>query len=125
MPDYTPIYTGGSKPREFTSAGTITGGQVVVISAANTVVAGSAASNVVAGVAAFDATATSGKVTVWPLPGVTHEVTASAAVAVGDMLAASSAGKVAPIGAGTFGQLIGVAVTAAAGDGSKLEMLGR
>jgi hypothetical protein len=122
--DYTPIYTGGSKPREFTAGGTITGGQVVVISAANTVVAGSAASNVVAGVAAFDASSGQ-KVTVWPLPGATHEVTASAAVAVGDMLVASSAGKVAPIGAGTFGQLIGVAVTAAAGDGIKLEMLGR
>lgn len=124
MADYTPIFTGGVRPRGYTAGGTITGGQVVELSAANTVIAAGAASVKAVGVASQDAVS-GALVTVWPLPGVSHEVVSSAAVAVGDNLACAAAGQVAPIAAGTFGQLIGVAVTAAGAGGVKLEMVGR
>jgi hypothetical protein len=122
--DYTPIFAGGARPRFFTAGGTITGGQVVAVSAANTVVAAGAASTAVVGVAGHDV-ANGGQLTVWPLPGVTHEVVSSAAIAVGDNLAAAAAGQVAPIAAGSFGQLLGVATTAAGAGGIKVEMVGR
>jgi hypothetical protein len=121
--DYTPIFSAGLKPRFFTAGGTIVGGNVVALSAANTVIASGAASLTAVGVAGHDA-ANGTQVTVWPLSGVTHEVVASATIAVGDNLATAAAGQVAPIAAGTFGQLIGVAVTAGAAS-AKIEMVGR
>lgn len=124
MADYTPIFSAGVKPRFFTAGGTIVGGNVVVLSAANTVTASGVASAATVGVAGHDA-ANGAQITVWPLPGVTHEVVASAAVAVGDNLATAASGQVAPIGAGTFGALIGVATTAAGAGGIKIEMVGR
>jgi len=123
--DYTPIFGAGLRPRSFTVGATaVVGGQVVALSAADTVIPAGAASTAAVGVAGHDA-AIGTPVTVWPLPGVTHEVTASAAVAVGDNLATAANGQVSAIGAGTFGQLIGVAATAAAGAGIKLQMIGR
>jgi hypothetical protein len=128
MAESNPIFAGGNKPRSFTAGGTIAGGQVVVLSAADTVVASSAASAAVVGVAGDDAV-NGEQVTVWPLAGCTHEVTASAAVVVGDNLQSSTAGKVAPIvltpGTADFARVIGVATTAAAGDGIKCQMVGR
>jgi hypothetical protein len=124
MGDYLPVFTAGKKPRGYTAGGTITGGQLLELTTAETVQPTSGASVDCIGVAAHDA-ANGGLVSVWPLAGVTHEVTASAAVAVGDNLAPAAAGKAAPIGAGTFGQLVGVATTVAAGDGSKFQMVGR
>lgn len=113
MADYTPIFSGGAFPFTSQASGAITGGTLVVASGNSQVAtAGAAAGNVI-GVAAHDAT-TGQKVTVWPLPGVTHEVVAGAIVAAGDKLAAAASGQVAPIGAGTFDALIGIAVAGAA-----------
>ena len=95
-----------------------------MLSAADTVVASSGVSVAVVGVAGDDAIVGE-QVTVWPLAGCTHEVTASAAITVGQMLTSSTAGKVAPFGTETGLQLIGVAATAAAGDGIKCQMVGR
>lgn len=124
MADYNPIFAGGNKPRTYTAGAAITGGQVVALSAPDTVSPAGATSKAAVGVAAHDA-ASGTEVAVWPLPGVTHEVTASAAVAVGDNLATAANGQVAPIGAGTFDLLIGVASTAAGAGGVKIQMVGR
>lgn len=128
MADYTPIFTGGIRPRGYTAGGTITGGQVVALSAANTVIATTAASAAAVGVAGNDAVS-GGQVTVWPLPGVTHEVTSSAAIAVGDNVSSAASGQVATAsqvaGTAVFSQIIGVAATAAGAGGVKLEMIGR
>lgn len=128
MADYTPIFSAGVKPRLFTAGGAITGGNVVALSAANTVIASSGASGAVVGVAGHDA-ANGAQLTVWPLPGVTHEVVSSAAIAVGDNLAAAASGQVATMaqtaGTAVFSQVIGVAVTAAGAGGVKIEMVGR
>ncbi len=128
MADYNPIFAGGNKPRTYTAGGTVTGGQVVELSAADTVIATAGASGKAVGVAAHDA-ASGADVTVWPLPGVTHEVTASAAVAVGDNLTSAASGQVATMaqtaGTAVFSQVIGVASTAAGAGGVKIQMVGR
>lgn len=124
MADYGPVFTAGKKPRTYTAGGTIVGGNLVELTTAEVITASTAASVDCIGVAAHDA-ASGALVTVWPLSGVTHEIVASAAVAVGDNIAPAATGKGAPIGAGTFGQLVGVATTVAAGDGVKFQMVGR
>lgn len=125
MGDYSPVFAAGKKPRTYTVGATAaTGGLLAALSAADTVIPAGAASTAVVGVFAHDA-AIGAQVTVWPLAGVTHELTASAAVVVGDNIAAAAAGQAAPIGAGTFGQLLGVATTAAGGAGIKFQMVGR
>jgi hypothetical protein len=125
MGDYSPVFTAGKKPRTYTVGATAAvGGQLAELTTAETVIPSTGATSDVVGVFAHDA-AIGALVTVWPLAGVTHEITASAAVAVGDNLAPAAAGKAAPIGAGTFGQLVGVATTVAAGDGVKFQMVGR
>lgn len=113
MADYTPVQTGGSFPFTSQASATITGGQLVAASGNNTVAPAGAISTAVVGVAAHDA-ASGAKLTVWPLPGVTHEVLTGAIVAAGDNLAAAAAGTVQPIGANTFGTLVGVALAGAA-----------
>jgi hypothetical protein len=128
MADYTPPFPGGNKPRTYTAGAAITGGQVVVVSAADTVIPGSAASAAAVGVAAHDA-ANGAAVTVWPLAGVTHELIASAAIAVGDNVTTAATGQVATVAqaAGTtmFSQIIGVALTVASAGGQKIQVLGR
>lgn len=129
MGDYSPVFTAGKKPRTYTVGATaVVGGQVVELSTAELVIPAAAAGPDAVGVAAHDA-AIGALVTVWPLPGVTHEVTASAAVAVGDNLVAASPGKVAPLtltpGTANYAHIIGVATTVAAGDGVKCQMVGR
>ncbi len=128
MADYGPIFAAGKKPRTYTVGATaVVGGQVVELSVAETVIPTAAAGGDVVGVAAHDA-AIGAPVTVWPLPGVTHEVTAASAVAVGDNLAAAAAGQVATASQATgaiFSQIIGVATTAAGAGGVKIQMVGR
>lgn len=80
----------------FTAGGTITGGQLVAVSANRTVVAAGAGSLLVAGVALHDAVSGE-KVTVacegvWPLK-------ATGAISFGDRLIGAAAGTVAPAGA--------------------------
>lgn len=124
MADYSPIFSGGNKPRTFTAGGTIVGGQVVELSAADTVIATSGVSIKAVGVAAHDATSGT-DVIVWPLAGCTHEVTATAAVAAGAVLTSSTTGGVVGAAAQTGTELIGIAATAAGAGGVKIQMVGR
>lgn len=113
MADYTPVFANGTAPITLQASATVVGGRLVEVTGNGTVGPAGAASTKVVGVAAYDAL--SGvKVDVWPLPGVVHEVTASGAIAAGDGLVAGAAGVVVTIGAGTFQQLTGVALAAAA-----------
>lgn len=123
MAEYTPVFATGGAPITLQASATVTGGRLVENTGNGTVGPAGAASTKVIGVAAFDA-ASGAKVDVWPLPGVVHETTASGAVAAGDGLAAGAAGVVSTIGAGTFQQLIGVALAAAA-DTATCRYIGR
>jgi len=88
----------------------VLGGQVVKLSGNRTVVPTTGVADVPAGIALYDG-AIGEKVTivtegVWP-------VKAGAAVAAGDLLGpAATAGTVQPIGAGTFGVVVGQAMEA-------------
>jgi hypothetical protein len=123
MAEYTPRHPGTTAPITKQASATVTGGRLVEVTGTDTVGPAGAASVKVFGVAAHDA-ATGAKVVVWPLPGIAHRVTGAGAIAAGDNLAAGAAGVVAPIAAGTFGQLVGVA-TAAAADGATVHFIGR
>jgi hypothetical protein len=117
--DYAPIYRPGEAV-PFTAGGTITGGDVVVLSAAGgtqsngTVVSASAASNAVVGVAAFDA-ASGARVTVHR--GGVQEVISAAAITAPAPVKSAATGRVTPYTDGTdpAGQLIGLALTSATG----------
>lgn len=117
MGDYSPIHSDQSTTR--TTSAAITGGQLLRVSGDDTVAPTSAASNDWLGVAGFDA-ASGAKVTV-ELGGV-QELTASAAIAAGAQVVGAADGKVATIGAGTFGQAVGVALDAAAADGDLIRV---
>ena len=108
MAEYTPIHTTGTIPWTLQASVPVVGGRLVESTGTRTVGPAGAASVKVLGVAAYDAAA-GAKVAVWPLAGCTHKVTATGAIAAGDNLAAAANGTVAPIAAGTFGQLVGVA----------------
>src|SRR6266581_1006849 len=94
MSDYTPVYTGGALPLTITTSGAVTGGQVLVASAAGTVAASGAASAVAIGVAAHDA-ASGARVSVWPLANVVHEIVTTGTVTALDGVTSSTAGTVA------------------------------
>lgn len=123
MAEYSPIFTNGTAPWTLQASATVTGGRLVESTGNGTVGPAGAASTKVLGVAAFDA-ASGAKVDVWPLAGLTHKVTGAGAISAGDNLAAGAAGVVAPIAAGTFQQLVGVADRAAA-DGAIVRFVGR
>lgn len=111
MAEYTPIRKPGADVPIATSAA-VTGGQVVAISGNSTVAPAGAASAAWFGVAAFDA-ATGETVTVHR--GGVHELTASGAIVAGANVITAAAGAVATAGAGTFDQVVGIAISAAAG----------
>jgi hypothetical protein len=123
MAEYTPVFAGGTAPITLQASATITGGRLVEVTGNGTVGPAGAASTKAVGVAATDAVSGT-KVQVWPLPGVVHETTASGAIAAGDGLIAGAAGVVSTIGAGTFQQLLGVALAAAA-DTATCRYIGR
>lgn len=123
MADYTPVFTNGTAPWTLQTSAAVTGGRLVEVTGTGTVAHAGAASVKVLGVAAFDA-ASGAKVDVWPLAGLTHKVLGTGAIAAGDNLAAGAAGVVAVIGAGTFGQLVGVADRAGA-DATIIRFVGR
>lgn len=123
MAEYSPAFSGGTAPITLQASATVTGGRLVEVTGNSTVGPAGAASTKVVGVAAFDA-ASGAKVDVWPLPGIVHEVTASGAIAAGDGVVAGAAGVVVTIGAGTFQQLAGVALAAAA-DTATCRFIGR
>lgn len=126
MADYTPVFSGGCFPYTMQAAATITGGTFVQTTGAGTVSpAGAAATNVI-GVAAHDA-ASGAKVTVWPIDGVTHEITSTGTIAVGDGIASGAAGVAATVAVATgaaAGTLLGIATTAATG-GALVRFQGR
>ena len=126
MADYTPVYTGGAVPFTQTTSAAVTGGQVLVASAASTVGPSGGASAVAIGVAAHDA-ASGAKVSVWPLANVVHELTTTGTVTALDGVTSSTAGTVATGVVATVaaaGTLIGIALTTAT-TGNKVRFVGR
>lgn len=128
MADYTPIFSGGCFPFTSQASGAITGGQLLAeTTTAGQVATAGAASTLVIGVAAHDA-ATGAKVTVWPIVGVTHEVTSTGTIAAGDGLISGASGVAATSGglaaAAAAGTLIGIATSAATG-GALVRFMGR
>jgi hypothetical protein len=129
MGDYQPVYTGGAKPFTATTSGAVTGGQVLVSSGVGTVGVAGAASAIVVGVAAHDAPS-GGKVAIWPIEGVLHEIVAANAITAGGGIQTAASGQVDPvatsIAAGSAaGTLIGTAITTAAGSPLKVRFQGR
>jgi predicted transcriptional regulator len=125
--DYSPFYSGGAVPFTATTAGAVTGGNVLIWSAANVVTVSGADSTAVCGVAAHDA-ASGAKVTVWPIDGVIHNLVASGAITALAGVVSDTAGQVktATIAtAAAAATLIGVAVTTAAGSPLVLRVQGR
>jgi hypothetical protein len=126
MGDYQPVYTGGAKPSTATTSAAVTGGQLLMVSGSGTVgVATEAGGATAVGVAAHDAPS-GGKVAMWPLAGVVHELAAPAAITAGAGIIAEDAGTVqtATIAtAAAAGTLIGIALTTAASN--KVRFVGR
>jgi hypothetical protein len=122
MAEATPVFTTDAPVTQQASA-TVTGGRLVENTGAGTVGPAGAASTKVVGWASNDA-ASGAKVQVFPLAGNVFECTAAGAISAGDGLAAGAAGTVSAIAAGTFQQLIGVAMAAAA-DTATCRFMGR
>lgn len=126
MADYTPVFTGGAYPYTMTATTAVTGGQLVITSGSGGVAtAGAGAANVI-GVAAHDAGAAA-KVTVWPIDGVTHEITSTGTIAVGDGIQSGAAGVAATAAIATAaaaGTLLGIATSGATG-GALVRFQGR
>jgi hypothetical protein len=93
--DYTPVYASGVNPMTKTASAAITGGQVVESTTTGSVGPAGAASIKVVGVAAND-TASGGRVTVWPLANIEHEVLCTGTITVGDGVVAGAAGPSRP-----------------------------
>ena len=123
MPDYTPVFDNTTAPWTMQASATVTGGRLVESTGNGLAGPAGAASTKVLGVAATDC-AVGFKFVVWPLAGLTHEVTGAGVIVAGDNLAAGALGVVAPIAAGTFAQLVGVA-SAGAADGAIVRFVGR
>lgn len=116
MAEVTPIFTSGASPFTMQASAAVTGGRLVENTGgtANGQVGPAGAASVkVVGYAANDQATVGAKVPVWPLPGLVFEILCTGTVAAGDNLAAGVNGTVVPIAAGTFGQLVGVALTGA------------
>ena len=110
MADHVPHYV--SLPAiSFAATGTIIGGRLVENTGNMTVAAAGAASIKVQGVAARD-TISGASLPVY-VDGV-HDLTATGAIAAGDIVVAAANGTVAPIGAGAFGAKVGRALEAIA-----------
>lgn len=117
MPDYAALY-GRPQHLQATAGAAITGGQILVYSAADTVIPAAGAATAIAGVAAHDAAA-GAPVTVLAGSGLVHETqTTAAAVAAGALIATAAGGLVA--GGAAAGSEIGVAVRAVTAAGGVL-----
>ena len=120
MPNYVPLYKPGQS-LPYTASATIAGGQLVEVTGTGTVGPAGAGSLKCVGVAAFDV-ASGGRLTIHT-GGVQRIVAAAAGVTAGDVVSAGAAGTIAPIGAGTFGTKVGIALTtAAAGAVAEIQM---
>jgi hypothetical protein len=126
--DYTPVYSGGVRPFTSTASAAITGGQIVESTTTGAVGPAGALSLKFVGVAAHDA-ASGARVSIWPIPGVTHEtvnanagtITVGASVVCG---AAGAADTATTATAAAAGYLMGTAVTTALTT-AKLRWIGR
>jgi hypothetical protein len=124
--DYLPVYSNGSQPYGMTASATITGGQLLIASGVGTVAPSAGADGKVIGVAGNDA-ASGARVTVWTIPGLTHESVTPAGVTAGAALSSSTAGGVDSGTLATLaaaGTLIGTATTTATA-GNKCRWVGR
>lgn len=120
MADYIPIFAPGDNVTFTVGATAVVAGNLVALSAANTVIPTTASTAAWMGVATTDG-AIGAKVGV--TSGGVQELVASAAIAVGANVIPAAAGKVATIGAETiYPRVVGVAVTAAAADGDKIRV---
>jgi hypothetical protein len=127
--DYTPYIANEDVTKTFTAGGTITGGDLVFQSAAGsvtsngTVQSAAAATNLIVGVAGHDAI-NGARVTVLGGAGSVQELVSSAAIALGPVKSAAT-GRIAQYTDGTdpAGQLIGIALTTAAGAGTLCRVL--
>lgn len=117
--DYVPIFKPGDDITQTVGATAVVAGNLLMLSAANTVIPTTGATSAWLGVATMDG-AVGSKVGV--TSGGVQELVASAAIAVGAMVIAAAAGKIATVGAGTFGQNVGIAMTAASADGDKIRV---
>lgn len=116
MADYIPVFEPGEDVT-LTAGAAINGGELVYVSAENTVLKTAAATAAWLGVAATDA-ASGGKVAV--KSGGVQEVIVAAAVAAGDVLIPAAAGRVTPIAAAeVYSQVVGIALTAQSTAGQK------
>lgn len=127
MADYSPVYANGIEPYTSTAVGTITGGTLLEVATTGAVQTAGAASIKFCGVAAHDAVAGQ-RVTVWPLPGVVHEIVHTAGGTVADIIVAAASGQLATNNtagaAAAAGTLIGIALTTASA-GAKMRFIGR
>lgn len=121
MADYVPIILNDDETATYLAGGTISGGDVVVLSAAGsaaspngTVTTAAGASNAVVGVAGKDAVV-GDRVPV--LRGGIHELVSGAAITAPTPVKSASSGRVQPYVDGTdpAGQLLGTALTTVAG----------
>lgn len=119
MADYLPRHDAGRPFTAVTSA-PVTGGRVLIVSGANTVshAGADAVKETLIGVAGFDA-GSGEEVTVYPLKGAVHVLTAGAPIAAGATLGTLAAGKVDDAGTNKFA----VALTAALADGDLIEAI--
>lgn len=124
MPDYAPVNGGDqAEALTWTAGAAVTGGQVLVFSAADTVIPAAGAALNIAGVAGHDA-ASGSPVTVHCGAGLVHETqTTAAAVAAGALIQSAAAGLVT--GGAAAGSEIGVAIRAVPGAGGLLRWMGR
>lgn len=128
MADYTPVFAGGALPFTLTTSATVTGGQVLEVTATGTVGPATAATVKPVGVAAHDA-ASGARVTIWPLANVIHElaVVAAATITAADGVITGTAGTINTVVVATgaaAGTLIGTALTTQAAPG-KCRFIGR
>ena len=113
MAEYAALYKPGQEPT-LTTSGAVTAGKCLVVTGDLTVAHSSGASVAFAGIAKYDA-ASGAKVGV--ISGGVHILTASGAIAAGELVTTAAAGAVATQGAATAAndaQVIGVALNAAA-----------
>lgn len=121
MASYTPLYSPGDAI-SVTASVAVTGGQIVEITGSGTVGPAAANSVKVLGVAAFDAAANA-RVTVHVGKHI-QEVTASGAIAAGDLVAAGANGTISTNAVPAAGVQAGVALTSAA-SGAKAQYVTR
>jgi hypothetical protein len=126
MADYSPVYASNIQPLTLTASAAVVGGVFVEATTTGACATAGSASTKVIGVAAHDA-ASGSRLTVWPLPGVMHEITHTAGGSVGDVIVSTATGTAASVAAATAaaaGTDLGVAVTTAAAL-AKIRFIGR